>query len=231
MKDYITNKDNTQTETKIPCLLKTTYIVKKEVEEETFKSVTVDPNTVRQHLPDLGEINLQDSDDGNISIPEKIFEFGEEGTFQKLKHMFKNKILHGRSLVEQGKPRAMRNFYQYMRWNAEHRCVLCKSHFTSFADFLRHCFEEKPCSKQMRKGQTYFCPPCKLQFDEPRKFMMHMIKEDYHGSNVVSKIPKVDSSTYKKLFETFKMNGKSTICTKRWILYNDIKIAVVFRFR
>ena len=150
---------------------------------------------------------------------DRIFYYGEKGTYERLLEQgtydyinirqqgFKKMTLHWES-------QAFKDLFKYVRWNAEHRCVLCKSHFTLLSDFLHHCLVNGLCSKQIKIGKMFHCPPCKVAFEQPNHFIMHMIKEDYHGTGTVCNIPKIDSNSYRKLFETFQKNGELHVSCK-----------------
>ena len=222
---------------KTPCLLKTTRIVNLDRKNKSYHSVTDDERLTYLKLRLSGQNNIQLNIalQGNIApggvvtalnaytVPEydkdRIFYFGEEGTYERLleqgtysyllpptmcnKQRFAKTSIHRTT-------KAYKDFFKYMHWNSEHRCALCKTPFTLFSDFLRHCLVGSSCSKQIKIGNSFHCPPCKEKFEFPNQFIMHMIREDYHGTGTVCNIPKIDSNSYRKLFEKFRENGKFT---------------------
>ena len=147
---------------------------------------------------------------------QRIFLYGEEGTFDRLfPYLQRSTWPCGSKIHKTAKPRALAEFYKCMNWNADHKCVLCQAYFTTFSDFIKHCIMRSPCSRKINKGKELHCPPCQRTFGSLKKFMLHMMWEEYHGSGIVCNIPKVDSKTYLRLFNTFWKNGEFSFCKRK----------------
>ena len=144
---------------------------------------------------------------------ERCFLYGEEDTLQKVLHLFANRTLQ--NIVGLSAPQrdnTSKNFFKYMQWNADHRCVICKTLFSCLGDFINHSIIGTPCSAQIHqrdKNKSIFtCPPCEKSFKELNSYLRHIFTSDYHGDHIISNIPKRTSKKYKKLIMGFIKKGR-----------------------
>ena len=105
-------------------------------------------------------------------------------------------------------------FFKYMRWNADHRCVVCKTVFSSVSKFVEHCVRKSQCSKHIycrdsiQNKSRFHCPPCNKSFEDLALYLKHMFREKYHGEQkIICNIPRRNSKTYRKLIRGFIKKG------------------------